>query len=581
MGVGSMVDGFTNMRSLNRIMTEAINLFDPSLAKHQDQTVYLAFMIARELGFDEAMQQLTMFSARVHDLGLVMVQDSESDKTENDPKEIAHMGANLVSKFLDPDPLPDIVRRSQDSWMEFLKLPDDQKDAQYRNARIASIVYLADTVSTMLKVDTPVLNQAKNIRSFIAPLRGSEFSEEAVDAFLHVTESESTWMDIKYHPKLAGEYFGETIHVPLNVAVGLTKDISLIVDYRSAFTATHSAGVAASATALARYAGMSSDECQMMQIAGNLHDLGKLKVPRSILDKPGRLTEREFDVIKEHPYFTYMILKDVEGFDRIARWAGFHHEQLKGYGYPFRYDAEMLDTGSRIMAVADIFAAITEVRPYRAGMNREQALKVLNDYANNGGIDSDLVALLNEHYEEVDDLRETAARAEGARYYESLTKEEIERLREMAAKAEGAGVYVPHTKEDVARVRGAFAKADGASYKGAMDVDYEQFTMQYAYITNLEKRFSHPFKLVVISLDAAEGEYPQMGELERSMYSMERSILQTIRNVDVLTRYGEQQFLVILLGTDLEGAKIAIDRIFKNYAKINGESAYTPTCFYD
>ena len=576
-----MADGFTNMRSLNRIMAGAVSLFDPGLARHQEQTAYLTLMIARDLGFGVTKQQLAVFCARTHDLGMIMMQDSESDGVEGDSKEVARMSANLASKFFVSDPLPDILRYCQDSWIEFLKLSDDQKEAQYENARIASIVYLADTVSTMLKTDLPVLNQAKNIRGFVAPLRGTEFSEEAVDSFLRTTDNERIWMDIKYHPELIADHLGDAMQIPLHVAVGLTKDVSLIVDYRSSFTATHSAGVAASANALAQCAGMSMEECQMMQIAGNLHDLGKLKIPRSILEKPGRLTEREYDVVKEHPYFTYMILKDEDGFDRIAHWAGFHHEQLNGQGYPFRHDADELDLGSRIMAVADIFSAITEVRPYRKGMNREQALNVLNENAKNGGIDGDLVALLHEHYDEIDYLRVTAARAEGARYYDSLTKEEIERLRETSAKAEGAGIYVPHTKEDVARVRNAFAKTEGATYKGAMDVDYEHFAKQYVYISNLEKRFSHPFKLIVISLDAPEGVFPQMEELEKSMYSMEQSIMKTIRNVDVLTRYGEQQFLVILLGTDLEGAKIAVDRIFKNYYKMNGESAYVPSCFFD
>ena len=96
------------------------------------------------------------------------------------------------------------------------------------------------------------------------------------------------------------------------------------------------------------------------------------------------------------------------------------YEKLNGKGYPFHLSAADLDTGARIMAVADIFSAITEVRPYRAGMSREEAFTVLSDNVKSGGIDGELVSLLGEHYEEIDHLREEAARSEGERYYKSM-----------------------------------------------------------------------------------------------------------------------------------------------------------------
>ena len=184
----------------------------------------------------------------------------------------------------------------------------------------------------------------------------------------------------------------------------------------------HSAGVAASAKALARLAGMSEEECMMMEIAGNLHDVGKLRVPNAILEKPGKLTEEEFNVVKEHPYYTRWILMNVDGFDKIADWAACHHEKLNGNGYPFHWNAEWLDPGARIMAVADIFSAITEVRPYRAGMDREQALKVMRENVQAGAICGKVVQMLETHYDEIDTARDLASREAGKRYFESLKK---------------------------------------------------------------------------------------------------------------------------------------------------------------
>ena len=151
-----------------------------------------------------------------------------------------------------------------------------------------------------------------------------------------------------------------------------------------------------------------------------IHDIGKLKVPRAILEKNGRLTDEEFNIIKEHPYFTRLILMGVDGFGKIADWAGFHHEKLNGRGYPFGFGADELDLGSRIMAVADIFSAITEVRPYRDGMPKEQAIKVMRENVSSGAICGDITALLLDHYDEVDEARSSASREAGKRYFESL-----------------------------------------------------------------------------------------------------------------------------------------------------------------
>ncbi|MBO4904735.1 MAG: diguanylate cyclase [Lachnospiraceae bacterium] len=117
---------------------------------------------------------------------------------------------------------------------------------------------------------------------------------------------------------------------------------------------------------------------------------------------------------------------------------------------------------------------------------------------------------------------------------------------------------------------------NSGSYNGAMNVDYREFAKLYEFIVNLEQRFDHSFKLIVISLESAKGDVFGSDELERSMYNMEQSIRQTIRDVDVLTRYSKQQFLVILLGTDNDGVKTAVDRIFRGYFKMNGSGSLIP-----
>ena len=241
-----------------------------------------------------------------------------------------------------------------------------------------------------------------------------------MEALLRIKNKEYIWFEALYNPSAIKNFTFNIRGVSLEETVELTTLMSRIIDFRSPFTAMHSAGVAASARKLAELKGMTAEECMMMEIAGNLHDLGKIKIPKSILEKPDKLTDEEFNIVKEHAYFTKLILKDIDGFEKISAWAGNHHEKLNGRGYPFHYDESQLDLGSQIMAVADIFSAITENRPYRKGMDRGTAMKIMRENVKSGAISRDIVELLETHYDEVDKVRAHLSEEAGKRYFESL-----------------------------------------------------------------------------------------------------------------------------------------------------------------
>ena len=171
----------------------------------------------------------------------------------------------------------------------------------------------------------------------------------------------------------------------------LARFFAQIVDYKSPFTSTHSIGVAEDAERLSRYMGFDEETVQKMYLAGALHDIGKVAVGNEILEKPGRLTEDEFAVMKHHAAYTYYILSGVDDFDEIRDWAAFHHERLDGTGYPFGKTAAELNTQERMMACIDIYQALTESRPYKQGMPHEKACEILRDMANKGWLDETIV----------------------------------------------------------------------------------------------------------------------------------------------------------------------------------------------
>jgi HD-GYP domain-containing protein (c-di-GMP phosphodiesterase class II) len=198
--------------------------------------------------------------------------------------------------------------------------------------------------------------------------------------------------------------------------VGLSSMFARIIDFRSRFTAAHSSGVAASAEALAQFSGRPADECAQMRIAGLLHDLGKLAVPAELLEKPGRLSAEEMSLVRCHTYFTRRALENIGSFEAITSWGANHHERIDGNGYPYHVNGRELSAGSRIMAVADVFTAITEDRPYRAGMDQDSAKKVINDMTDRKALDPDIVALLMSNFTELNAIRAAAQSAAKREY---------------------------------------------------------------------------------------------------------------------------------------------------------------------
>ena len=113
------------------------------------------------------------------------------------------------------------------------------------------------------------------------------------------------------------------------------------------------------------------------------------------------MTKEEFAVIRQHTYFTYSILNTIGGLQHIAEWAAFHHERLDGSGYPFHHEAGRIGTGARIMAVADIFTAMAEDRPYRKGMGYEEIKKILRKQADMNIVDKRIVQLVLDNYRDI------------------------------------------------------------------------------------------------------------------------------------------------------------------------------------
>lgn len=173
----------------------------------------------------------------------------------------------------------------------------------------------------------------------------------------------------------------EPVHLVRNVDDDgldrLAEAFAAIIDAKSPYTSRHSANVAKYATMIAGQMRLDGATIRSLYRAGLLHDIGKLGVSNTILDKAAPLTADEREAMAQHPRLTWSILRRVNAFREFAWTAALHHERLDGTGYPWALRADDLDPEARILAVADVYEALTARRPYRDGLPVEQALMII------------------------------------------------------------------------------------------------------------------------------------------------------------------------------------------------------------
>jgi PAS domain S-box-containing protein/putative nucleotidyltransferase with HDIG domain len=153
------------------------------------------------------------------------------------------------------------------------------------------------------------------------------------------------------------------------------KAMSVVVETRDPYTAGHQDKVAKLAAAIAKKMDLSEEMIRGIQMAGVIHDIGKMYIPAEILSKPGKLSSIEMQLIRTHPQSGYDIMKDVEFPWPVARIILEHHERMDGSGYPRGLKGEEILIETRILAVADVVEAMASHRPYRAGLGIDTALE--------------------------------------------------------------------------------------------------------------------------------------------------------------------------------------------------------------
>jgi len=382
----------------------ALDLVGVDEVRHGKRVAIIARAIAEHLNWPEADRLSILYAGMLHDCGVSRIHEHRqlTDTLEWDgAEEHCIRGADYLSACKPVAHLSAEIRYHHTRWEKLQDLPIDQRLRLRTN-----LLFLADRIDVL---QAPFLNNGQILTEFpaiiarIKTLSGILFAPELVEAFTEIADVEAFWLAME------PEYLDEDLrrigsHIPATTLEitdlkELARLFSRVVDAKTPYTDEHSQRVAHIARQLAADFGIQGYELEQVEIAGLLHDIGKLRVSEDIIDKPGSLTAEERATMHRHSYDTFRILQRVFDDSKIPVWAGFHHETLRGDGYPFKTGNKELDLECRIIAVADIFQALAQERPYRHTMSLEYILNDLQSRVANGCLDAAVVAKLTENAE--------------------------------------------------------------------------------------------------------------------------------------------------------------------------------------
>jgi HD-GYP domain-containing protein (c-di-GMP phosphodiesterase class II) len=396
-------------------LSQALDLINRDVADHHKRVAYIALRVAESAGLTGRTKEDVVVAAALHDIGALSGASLGGARSHGQKIRTAHVGFQLLQKFK-PFRVPaNIVRFQCVPWAY-----GDNKEVQGSAVPMGShIVHLANLVNGRVDRTRPMLEQADDLCDALMEMRGNTLVPEYVDAFLKVSANEAFWLDLNT-PDLLQLMSSRTPFSSVELDIDGLQDfaelLAQIIDFRSRFTATHSSGVAACAATLAQLFGFPEADCRRLQVAGYLHDIGKLAIPSEILEKPGKLTDPEWQTVRTHPYFTYQILSSIDGLTDIACWSGMHHERLRGSGYPFRSSHAEIPLEARILAVADIFTALAEDRPYRRGLDQGAVLSIIDGMVESFELDRKVCHVLKAHYATVEHSRVAAQKMASEEY---------------------------------------------------------------------------------------------------------------------------------------------------------------------
>lgn len=411
---------FLDNQGILGIMSRTCNCVDSRLLDHGFRVSYLSFRIMEtEGGYSEEEKRDICLLALLHDIGAYKTEEINSMLKFDTGEVLEHSvyGYLFVKHFTPLREKAEAVLFHHTPWEQLKRMSDVEEHAK----KAAQIIYIADRADIFMMRGGR--NPAAELPALLEKMRGKSFMPELVDVMTEIAGQGWGMEDYKTDSR----YRSVLYEVPFTEAEiqEYLEMVIYMIDFRSNHTVNHTITTTSISYELARLAGLGETEVERVICGALLHDLGKVAVPVEILEFPGRLSPQAMQIMRRHVELTGEILGDAVN-EKVRRVALRHHEKLNGSGYPLGLTAEDLTAEERIVAVADIVSALAGTRSYKEAYERERVVRIIEGSAKAGLLDSDIVALMTEHYDGI--MERTAQRCKPAIDIYKNIKEEYEEL---------------------------------------------------------------------------------------------------------------------------------------------------------
>lgn len=388
--------------------SQGLDLAEGKAVGHAQRTCYIATALADALALDPVQRSGVFFGSLLHDVGVtaagadlcrvagvderaifasspLRARDQDradlvfADKTAVQEAIERHsvLGAETVRALELLDEAAIAVEAHHESW--------DGKGYPHKLAGEdipleGRIVAVSDVAEVLISQQFNSLVARRQFPSSISEFSGSRLDPRIVTLLLELMKSDAFWLGL-YSEDLAAALTalrggGDTRKSRKRV-MRFAEVFADLTDAKGDHTAGHSRATAANAERLASAIGLDPGHTEMIRIGALLHDVGLLGVPARVMTKPDILSITEMQLMREHPTNSETILQELPGFEEVAVWIARHHERPDGKGYPEMLTGDDIPTESRILAIADVYAALTSDRPHRGALGPKDARQVL------------------------------------------------------------------------------------------------------------------------------------------------------------------------------------------------------------
>ncbi len=393
-----------DLEQLIYALSDTVDLVGVDEILHGKRVAFMAWECAKTMGLDRRRKKELFHIGLLHDCGISSTREHRIVIDEMDWEDSSvhcQLGATRIQQFKPLAFMADTILHHHSHWQTL-----HESDLPEQTRVNANFIYLLDRVDAFASSceNNNYLKEKEKICSRIVSLKNTYFHPDLVDIFLETSKCDAFWFTMKPMPLM--EFYRRHEQRRREVSVSreelktMAELFAQIVDAKSPYTAEHSFGVGQLSRHLAELCGLDQNSIKKIEVAGLLHDLGKLQVPDDILEKSGKLDREDLIFMRHHSYGTLRILQKIRGMEEIALWAANHHEALDGSGYPFGKMGDELDLQSRIIIVADIFQALAQNRPYRGPQPLEKIVAILQEGAFWGKLDEDVVGLVVDNTED-------------------------------------------------------------------------------------------------------------------------------------------------------------------------------------